>query len=491
MLDRILAIGSTNSIQRGDMDKLPDEIRDAFGFNLDDEERTSCLRSLLSSAQKCMTIAMDSGLVTGRQQQALVAACLVIAVEVRLALTKPCDELLEFAVITFSSAHKTVSNRYKELKRCMLVWARRLPFVKDASKIKAAKLVYYMDDVFKYFGHLNQQNQQLWTMLDKSESVASGNDEDGNDRLGPGEFMTEKDLELEQELENDGAVWTLYSDDDSEELSNHVKGPEVAQLEQASSVPSVGRLHPPAYEANLRQEKRRLEYLEIAKTADSNSHPSYSRTEQHDFRSLSRINWTRSLLLLGTRTEQELIEATDNTLEYWARSDHAKMSNSHLPRSREELDSAHLTAEDLDEQEFEQYLRTPSETEAVLRVQGHIYAWAKESTKQTSRSPKPKRSRESECGPGSQSFSGLQQLEGSKRVRSSKLNLEALSDNEEQEEQKERKERVDGEEEVCVGGEDVTVETWGDGRGGVDGFQEDVDSYGEQDDFDDYNDGYE
>ncbi|KAF8983594.1 hypothetical protein BGZ46_009940 [Entomortierella lignicola] len=439
MLQRVLSIGSADSVQRWDIDRLPREIRDVLGIDMDPEKSRASLRSLLSSAQKCMAIAKDSGLTTGRQPQTLGAACVVVAIEVRLVLTVCPEELYEFASRLFGTSAHTVIIRHKELRKSMLTWARRLPFVKGAGKIKESKLVYYMDDVLKYFGHLQEQNRQLWAMLDIDEdSACDETSQDGGhkDQLGPGGHMTMEDLEVEQQMLQDGTFWASDEDDIYDDWIEEQEEGESANQECRSLQTSMSsdRAYPPSYVNKLSQEKKQLGYINEAKLLIKEKSEDHGQKPETAAR--QRVDWIKQLLVLGTRSEQEILGATDTTLEYWAISDLAKKSRS-VPRSRDQLDSIQLTAEDLDDQEMSQYLRNPSDAGAVLRVMGRTYTEAEDRAKKAkTRSSRKSRNRNSRQGQKRKAISlpaGSKLQPPQKKVRSSKLNLEALRELEEEE----------------------------------------------------------
>ncbi|KAF9585051.1 hypothetical protein BGW38_004088 [Lunasporangiospora selenospora] len=118
VLDRIMTIGSEESLQQGRFDFLPYNLKDVLGIGVTDlTMRRSCLRSLLVSAQKCMIVALDSTLLTGRYTNPLAAACLVISIEVKLQLEKCPEELFELAATEFFSTTDTVRSRYHELRK--------------------------------------------------------------------------------------------------------------------------------------------------------------------------------------------------------------------------------------------------------------------------------------------------------------------------------------------------------------------------------------
>ncbi|KAG0358176.1 hypothetical protein BC939DRAFT_491544 [Gamsiella multidivaricata] len=431
MLERIMTIGSADSNERGEMERLAQDIQDAFGFNLEDETRASSLRSLLSSAQKCMAIAMDASLPSGRNPQGMVAACLIVAVEVRLMLTKVPEELFEFVALVFRSAKSTVAIRYKELRKCMLVWAQQLPFHNNARDIKDKKLVYYMEDVIVYFGHLKEHNKRLWTLLDKAGCAIS--DEEDFDRW-------EQDPELEQVATQDEFLSVMRDGDTDEEEPESFEGEQDIKdhdsshsnngFGEPSNDKSDPRLYPPAYLANRERERRQAELIQVAKGEAEYSPAPFQKAKTQEPQDLARINRIKRLLELGARTEQELIEASDNALEYWLRSDEAKASDPGVTRTQEEMASVELTGEDLDEQEFEKYKRTPSERQALLRIMEPTYLEAEQKAKywaQRRHAPKkPPRSRDKRERPHlSVASQGGQQA---KKMRSSKINWDAITD---------------------------------------------------------------
>ncbi|KAF9172834.1 hypothetical protein BGX21_004519 [Mortierella sp. AD011] len=415
VLQRILTIGTPDFTQQGYVENLPREIRDVLGINMEVAESAASLRSLLSSAQKCLTIAKDSGLMTGRLPQALGAACLVIAIEVRLVLTVCPEELYEFAARLFGTSAHTVSLRHRELRQSMLTWARRLPFVKGAGKIKESKLVYYMDDVLKYFGHLQEQNRQLWAMLDKDEDSS-------HDEVGPGGHITAEDLEAEQQMLQDGTFWASDDDDIYDDWGGK-QGARSANRNCKSDQDTISsdRAYPPSYVHNLLLEKKQLQYIQEAKLQLNDKSLAHSGKGPGGV-ARQRIDWIKQLLALGTRTEEEILKATDTALEYWARSDIAKKS-SH--RSQEQLNSTQLTAEDLDEQELSQYLRNPSDAGAVLRVMGEVYTEVENKAAAASLKPPTRRGPKNKTGQKRKVTASNSQPQ-QKKVRSSKLNLEAL-----------------------------------------------------------------
>ncbi|KAF9114872.1 hypothetical protein BGX27_009517 [Mortierella sp. AM989] len=440
MLQRIMSIGSPDSIPQEYIESLPKKIQDVLGVGMEPGKSVPTLRNILSSAQKCMAIAKDSGLVTGRQPQALAATCLVTAIEIHLALTSCPDVLFEFTSKLFGASVRTVIARHREMRRTMLTWARRLPFVKGAVKIKESKLVYYMDDVIKYFGHLEEQNRQLWAMLDKNEGSVdgeAGSDEDNGDRLGPGGHITEEDLDAERHMLQDGSFWTadddgnIYDDWGGEYGAEGVNQDcKTVQLTESSD-----RMYPPAYSLKLEREKRQLRYIQEAKSLlnERNSlmpgnqkapdKKAYSNKKVEEL-ARQKVVWISQLLDHGTRTEKEILEATDNLLEYWVRSDLTKKS---APRSQTQLDSAQLTAEDLDEQEMKRYLRNPSDAEVVLRVMGQTYTEAERSASRMAKLRGPKVPKNTgKLKRKIKESTSDSQPQPKKKVRSSKLNLEAL-----------------------------------------------------------------
>ncbi|KAF9934761.1 hypothetical protein BGZ65_003609 [Modicella reniformis] len=397
------------------------DIQAAFAVTADDKEKETSLRSLWSSAQKCMAIATDADLTTGRHPQPLAAACLVIAVEAKLVLTRCPRELIDFAAITFDSTQSTVRLRYNELKKCMLVWANRLPFEKSGQGIKDKKLAYHFEDVIKYFGHLQDGNRRLWALLDRAESMTPDTAGDGDEDIDEDDFHGSSDGHESEQVH--GAAWNQDQD----------LAKPVSESEQEDSVATKVscQLYPPSYMANVRLLERRHNIVQIAKGEAEYTSPlrrKYKNTEAMDLR---RIDIVKRLLDLGIRTEQELLEANDTTLDYWLRSDLAKTSGSNALRSQEELDAVELCSKDLSQQELESYLRTPTETQAVLWVMGSTYKEADERQEMRTRSQNPKRCRDRAARARSQTTADEPARER-KKVRSSKINWEAISDEEDE-----------------------------------------------------------
>ncbi|KAK3816085.1 MAG: hypothetical protein J3Q66DRAFT_341587 [Benniella sp.] len=451
MLEKILSIGSSDSMNRGDMDQLSQQFRAAFDVDGSTDKRAACLRLLWSSAQKCMAIAMDAGLTIGRHPRALAGACLVIAVEVKLLLTGYSKELVDFSAAFFGCGSSTVKARYKELRECMLVWANRLPFLNANRAIKPKMLVYHLEDVIKYFGHLENQNKQLWAMLDKDESVISDrdnideNDDDENiyecDRLGyEGEF-TEEDLRLAQELRDSDSVGdandyeVVPCDDSDTHRSEHAQQITGVQKQHPPSFLSdVGqedsdvkfdpKLYPPSYVANMKQTQRRINITQIAKGEAEYSGPSpRSRRPRAEHIERRRIEVVKRLLELGNRSEKELSEALEGTLEYWLVADQAKASGSNEPRSQEEMDAVELGPKDLSQPELESYLRTPAETKAISQVMASTFS---ESDKRAQKRPETgqQQKRKRSVTPSTTD----QATKKPKKARSSKINWEALGE---------------------------------------------------------------
>ncbi|KAG0225690.1 hypothetical protein BGX31_007556 [Mortierella sp. GBA43] len=459
MLEKIFCIGSSASIQRGEMDNLPQPIREVFGVDADDRERMTNLRSLWSSAQKCMAIAMDADLTTGRHPHALVAACLVVAVEVKLLITGYPKELVDFAAITFDSTPTTVRLRYRELKNRMLVWANRLPFITTGQTIKEKKLVYHLEDVLKYFGSLESRNKQLWAALDKNDGMESDHDDSDDEnidmvgQLEPEGGFTVDDLRLEKELRDS------YPFDDTDEFGDVAysdgDGPEPEQaqgtiMNQDQDPPNLllgsksrdipvrdDQMYPPSFVAGLKLSEGRLKLLQVAKgEAEYPSKPPCKRSSK-ELMDLRRIDVIKRLLDLGYRNEQELLDACNGTLEYWLCADIARRSGLGEPRSKEEMDAVELGPKDLSQQELEGYLRTPVETQAVLRIMAPTFIEVEDQRRKRSNSHQPNRvqdPRQQQCTTkrASPPSAADQPAKNAKRVRSSKINWEAISDAEDE-----------------------------------------------------------
>ncbi|KAF9544180.1 hypothetical protein EC957_012321 [Mortierella hygrophila] len=441
-LERILSIGSSESIERDDYANLPQDVRDALGINMESVERSRRLRGLLSMSQKFMIIAADSSLDNSRRIQPLVAACLIVALEVRLQLTETPKEMLQLVGFMYNSIPSTIMSRYRELRKCILEWAHRLPFVDKTAHITEKKLVYFTEDVIKYFGHLQDKNRQLWALIDRAaeegehegEGDADYVEETGEDN---GECVEEGDDGVDEGWEDQ----RTGDDDFSQEQDERSKGDgqsmvhdgiDDAPLASKDILASMAtrRHDPPAYVAKVKRRDRLGELIQTAKQSIADPTTQGQHLNRKDSQ---RFEWIKQLLVLRTRTEDEILDASDNCLADWVVVSQARQGKPKTVRSQEELDSTELTEKDLDDEEWSSYLRSEPDMRSMHRVMTQAYheaeqisKLAEERRKATEASKKGrerrKRAREGQApdkGGPSDAVVG---------ERSWKLRLEALSD---------------------------------------------------------------
>ncbi|KAF9150912.1 hypothetical protein BG015_007263 [Linnemannia schmuckeri] len=441
-LERILSIGSSESIERDDFVHLPKDVKEALGINMESVERSRRLRGLLSMSQKFMIIAADASLDTSRRIQPLVAACLIAALEVRLQLTESPKEVLQWVGFMYNSIPSTVMSRYRELRKCILQWARRLPYVGKTARITEKKLVYFTEDVIKHFGHLQDKNRQLWALLDKTADE--------------GEHEGERDVDFVREYgEDDGESVEVVDDDGDKEQDVQETGDDDFNQEQDERSESVGhffvreyiddapltskdilasmadRSHdPPAYVAKVKRRYRLSELIQAAKQSVADPTTQGLHLSRKDSQ---RFEWIKQLLVLGTTTEDEILDASDNCLADWVATNQARQAKPKIVRSREELDSTELTERDLDDKELSNYLRSKPDQESLRRVMSKAYQEAEQISKLTevrrkaTEASKKVRERQKRDREGQASDNGGP-TEGVVRERSWKLRLEALSD---------------------------------------------------------------
>ncbi|KAG0047985.1 hypothetical protein BGZ83_007074 [Gryganskiella cystojenkinii] len=461
LLDKIMMIGSSDSMQRGDLDHLPDFLKTTFGIG--SEDRVTRLRKIWASSQKCLRISMDSGLTSGRHLQGAVAACMIVAIEVELHLEECPESLLSFASQCFGAAESTVQCRYKELRKCMHQWAQRLPYV--PTKISSKKLVYYLEDVLKHFGHLQEVNTRLWKLLDdpnqvdsddegdlEQEGTSSGassdevaeisrsSDADKNDTAKDPNIDTLVKIPSRPiaETPEENAALTV---DNLEELCvesvvNTPKevrdrpstgdDPDATLYDIIGTVSAHNRyqpIHPPAYTANQKRRKDQAMRILIAK-----HHLDPKGLLRDTIVEAKRTKWVTRLVELGLRSNEALLSASDRELSVWYNQDELEAMRM-KQQTRRDLDSLELSDQDLSEQEFQQYYRSDSESQAMWRVKGpDIIAYEKQVLNRETRKRTPTRLNTAKR-------KALETQPGYKRPRSSKLRLEALSDSEPEDDQ--------------------------------------------------------
>ncbi|KAF9931556.1 hypothetical protein FBU30_009941 [Linnemannia zychae] len=442
-LERILLVGNSESIERGDFERLSQDVKDALGINMEYKERSRRLRSLLSMAQKFMIIATNASLDIARRIQPLVAACFVAVLEVRLQITQPPPELLQWVQGIYNSSPSTIMHRYQELKKCIIEWARRLPFVNKKERISEKKFIYYAEDVLKYFGHLQDKNRELWNLLDRSieEEECEGIDnqtEEMSDDIGC-------DVE---DVSNNGK-----DKDDYQDTANYTHqgydnyddaGRSTVELDYNNQIPltneeilaSVTRrsFDPPAYTASVKRHQRLVELIQCAKSSIANPLVPTPIMNPRDSR---RFEWIKQLLTLGTRTEAEILSVSDNCLADWMQSDMSRETNPAAVRSQEELDSIELTTKDMDNEELQNYIRLEPTKETMEQFEDWCQEEEKravkqektqQSFKQATRKKQQRKRTWNEVPLDKDDSSGR----GGRRIRSRKLRIEALteSDNE-------------------------------------------------------------
>ncbi|KAG0280445.1 hypothetical protein BGZ95_010090 [Linnemannia exigua] len=440
-LERFLTIGNSEAIERGDFEDIPQDVKDALGINMEPAERSGRLRGLLSMAQKCMIVAMDSSLDDSRRIQPLVGACLVIALDIRLQLVHPSHELLHWVGGMYNAPASTIKSRYRELRKCLLEWARRLPFVDESVHITDKKLIYYAEDVIKYFGHLQEKNRQLWALLDKTVEEDEGEGDadhaeeiggDSGDYAGDTGGGDDEDSVDQESYYHQGQE--EHSDVDAQSSAFHDNSLPLTSEDIRSSM-SARRHPPPGYVAKVQRQQRLGELIQEAKRSIAN--PTVSTLHLH-IRDTRRFAWIRRLLVLGMRTEQDIIEASDNCLADWVLSDEAHQTRAKNSRPREDLDSIELTEKDMDDSELEGYLRSKPDQGVVERVRRIAYLEVEEAAKlavtqrpsrDTSKKVELERKRNRKAlSPDEDDPAGG----GGGRERSRKLRLEALSDSDDQ-----------------------------------------------------------
>ncbi|KAK3847311.1 MAG: hypothetical protein J3R72DRAFT_432359 [Linnemannia gamsii] len=438
-LERFLTIGNSEAIERGDFEDIPQDVKDALGINMVPTERLRRLRGLLSMAQKCMIVAMDSSLDDSRRIQPLVGACLVIALDIRLQLVHPSHELLHWVGGMYNAPASTIKSRYRELRKCLLEWARRLPFVDESVHITDKKLIYYAEDVIKYFGHLQEKNRQLWALLDKTaeedesdgdaghaeEISRSGGDCAEDVGSGGDEELVDQEPNYHQEQEE-------HSDDDARSFHDN-SVPMSSECIRSSM--SARRHPPPGYVAKVHRQQRLGELIQEAKRSIADTTVPTLRLHIKDSR---RFAWIKRLLVLGMRTEQDIMEASDNCLADWVLSDEAHQTRAKNARPLEDLDSIELTEKDMDDNELEGYLRSKPDQEVVERVRRKAYLEVEEAaklaaTQRPSRDTSKKVELERKRSRNTLSPDKDDPTRGDGgRERSRKLRLEALSDSDDQ-----------------------------------------------------------
>lgn len=393
-------------------------------------------------SQKFMIIAADASLDNSRRIQPLVAACLIVALEVRLQLTETPKGMLQLVGFMYNSIPSTIMSRYRELRKCILEWAHHLPFVDKTAHITEKKLVYFMEDVIKYFGHLQDKNRQLWALIDKAAEEGEHEDEgdadhveelgedngecveegyDGIDKGWHDQRTGDDYFSHEQDERNEGDGGSMVRDgiDDAPLASKDILASMAAR-----------RHDPPAYIAKVKRRDRLGELIQTAKQSIADPTSQDLHLSRKDSQ---RFEWIKQLLVLRTRTEDEILDASDNCLADWVVISQARQTKPNILRSQEELDSTELTEKDLDDEELSSYLRSEPDQKSLHRVMTQAYHEAEQISKlaemrrKATEASKKGRDRRKRAREG-QALDKSGPSEAVVRERSWKLRLEALSD---------------------------------------------------------------
>ncbi|KAF9285985.1 hypothetical protein BGZ68_003334 [Mortierella alpina] len=171
ILDKILTLDSEASIQSGLMDDLPLDLREALGATLPPREKAERLQKLLRASQRCMTLAIEADMMTGRLPIPLAGACVAVAVQVEGKIQLCPEELFEFIAKVWLAAPSTIKKRYMELKKYMLECVNRLPF--DVGGNRKTRPLFSLTGVLSYPHFFDKSQEDLWSGPD-SDADADG-----------------------------------------------------------------------------------------------------------------------------------------------------------------------------------------------------------------------------------------------------------------------------------------------------------------------------
>ncbi|KAG0037857.1 transcription factor TFIIIB subunit brf1 [Podila clonocystis] len=350
-------------------DKMPQDLQEMIDPS-DSRSRFSHLKEILTVSQKVLAITIESGVATGRQVSGVVAACVVLALQYHLkSKTKHPTGLMEFARGFFAVSDTRIKLQAREVEGCMMDWIRRLPYVRKNKRFKPNEIVDYMDEVFGYFQNFHADNQAIWNAVDRlvledeeEETEADEGapyevvEEDG-DQPDPGTPVPDQEAEVSEE--------NSLVDEVPEQLQPAFRAILEATRGKKTEVDRAAVFLPRSFKASERQRKRQRDRLRIAKESldmvtKSKPEKGISRINAQD----EMVKQMRTLLMLGTRTEQELVDAPPGTLTYWAKRDAAPISPDH------DLDAKELSDKDLKEEEWRKIVRSDRDSEAYWRVNG-------------------------------------------------------------------------------------------------------------------------
>ncbi|KAF9571303.1 hypothetical protein EC968_000742 [Mortierella alpina] len=194
VLDKILTLDSETSIQSGLMDDLSRDLREALGASLPPKDKAERLQKLLRVSQRCMALAIEADMLTGRLPIPLACACVVVAVQVEGKLAQCPEELIEFVAKVWMAAPSTVKKRYMELKKYILECVSRLPF--DVGGNRKTRTLYSLTGVLSYSLFFDKSQGDQWSGADSGDS--DGDADEGQD------YIDDEDLE-ENQAENSPA----------------------------------------------------------------------------------------------------------------------------------------------------------------------------------------------------------------------------------------------------------------------------------------------
>ncbi|KAF9946786.1 hypothetical protein BGZ70_003028 [Mortierella alpina] len=212
MLDKILSLSSEASIQSGLLDDLPLYLREVFGATMSRPKQEEQLQKLLLASQKCMTLAIEADMLTGRLPIPLAGACVAVAIQVEGKMLQCPDEVLEFIAKVWMAAPSTIKKRYSELKKYMLECVHRLPF--DVGGNRKTRPLYSLTGVLSYPLFFDDSQEELPSGPD----AVSDDDSDGHD-AGDQEYVDE-DTEEEQEQQQQHYHYHQHQEDGDEGEEN-------------------------------------------------------------------------------------------------------------------------------------------------------------------------------------------------------------------------------------------------------------------------------
>lgn len=344
-------------------DEMPKALQETFGPSTDSRTRLSQLKEILIVSQKVLAIVIESGVATGRQVSGIVAACVVLALQYHLkSKTSRPAGLMEWAIDFFMVTDTRIKLQMREVEFCMIDWIKRLPYV-PKKRFKPSEIVDYMDEVFGYFQNFHADNQTIWNAVDRlviegeEEEESYEAEEEDDDPLEAGTPVPDQDIDLLEE--------NLLVDEVPELLQAAFRAGLEATRGDKTEVDRAAVFLPRSFKASERRRARQQKRLHIAKESlglvtKNTSEDARPRIKAQD----EMVKHMKILLKLGTRTEQELVDASPDTLAYWAKQDAAPLASDH------DLDAKELSDKDLPEEEWQHIVRTDQERDIYWRVMG-------------------------------------------------------------------------------------------------------------------------